>query len=287
MLSGSRRRQPGDRVRIRAVLPYLFPLEVLPVRAQPCWSAGPVAPDRTYTLMSSDEDWSFLRDPALRQDFWDPIKYIRLRSHRDDWYLSIGGETRQAAERIGNDQWVTPYQNFFFLQRYMAHFDVHYGKHFRTFIQLKSGIETFRYGGPRPIDEKRLDFEAGFLDVGAGGEQDWIALRVGRQELNYGIGRLVAVREGPNVRQSFDGFKIMSRVGPWHIDAFAVRPAFDRFGFFDNTPDNQTGFWGIYSTRPLRRNVSMDLYYLGINTKQTTYQRGTAHELRHTLGARL
>jgi hypothetical protein len=31
----------------------------------------------------------------------------------------------------------------------------------------------------------------------------------------------------------------------------------------------------------------MDLYYLGINTNQTTYQRGTANELRHTLGARL
>ena len=59
-------------MRIRAVLPYLFLVEVLPVRAQPCWSAGPVAPDRTYTLMPSDEDWSFLRDPALRQDFWDP-----------------------------------------------------------------------------------------------------------------------------------------------------------------------------------------------------------------------
>jgi Alginate export len=233
-------------VRIRYVLPFIFFVELLPVRATPCWSPGPVAPDRTYSVIAADEDWSFLRDPPLRQDIWDPIKYVRLRNHRDDWYLSVGGATRQAAERIGNDQWVTPYQNFFFLQRYMAHVDVHYGKHFRTFIQLKSGIETFRYSGPRPIDEKRLDFQAGFLDMCAGGEKDWIALRVGRQELNYGSGRLVAVREGPNVRQSFDGFKIMSQAGTWHIDGFAVRPDFDRFGFFDNNLDNQTGFWGIY-----------------------------------------
>jgi Alginate export len=197
-------------------------MEAPGARAQPCWSAGPVTPDRTYQLLPSDEDWSFLRNPALREDFWDPIKYIHLREHVDDWYLSVGGEVREAPERIGNDQWVTPFQNFFFLQRHMAHVDVHYGKHFRTFIQLKSGIETFRYGGPRPIDEKRLDFEAGFLDVCAGGEQDWIALRVGRQELNYGSGRLVSVREGPNVRQSFVGFKLMSRVGPWHIDGLDV-----------------------------------------------------------------
>jgi hypothetical protein len=91
--------------------------------------------------MASDEDWSFLRDPALRQDYWDPIKYIRLRDHRDDWYLSMGGEVRQGWERIGNENWgEQPYQNAFFLQRYMVHFDAHYGKHFRSFIQLKSGI---------------------------------------------------------------------------------------------------------------------------------------------------
>jgi hypothetical protein len=116
--------------------------------------------------LPSDEDWSFLRDSTLRKDFWDPIKYIRLRNHREDWYLSIAGETRQDWERIGNDNWgEQPLQNAFFLQRYMGHLDVDYGKHVRSFVQLKSGIETFRQGGPRPIDEKRLDFEAGFLDI--------------------------------------------------------------------------------------------------------------------------
>jgi len=137
-------------VRIAGGLLYLF-LVLLPAHADPCWTAGPVVPDRTYQLLPSDEDWSFLRDPALREDFWDPIKYIRLRNHRDDWYLSIGGETRQDWERIGNDNWgEQPFQNAFFLQRYMVHFDVHYGKHYRSFVQLKSGIETFRQGGPRP-----------------------------------------------------------------------------------------------------------------------------------------
>jgi hypothetical protein len=238
--------------------------------------------------MASDEDWSFLRDPALRQDFWDPIKYFRLRADRDDWYGSIGGAIRQDWERIGNDYWgEQPFQNAFFLQRYMVHFDGHYGKHVRSFIQFKSGIETFRQGGPRPIDEKRLDFEAGFVDICSGGNRNWVALRAGRQELNYGSGRLVAVREGPNVRQSFDGFKIMSQAGQWHIDGFAVRPDFDDFGFFNNNPNSQITFWGIYSTRPLRRSVSMDLYYLGIARKQATYNRGTANELRHSLGARL
>jgi hypothetical protein len=105
--------------------------------------------------------------------------------------------------------------------------------------------------------------------------------------LNYGSGRLISVREGPNVRQSFDGFKIMSRAGPWHIDGFAVRPDFDNCGYFNNNPDNQTSFWGIYSTRSVGRGISADLYYLGIARKQATYNRSTANELRHTFGARL
>ena len=276
-------------MRIAAVLlPYVLLIEVGSVHAQPCWSSGPVVPDRTYKLLTEDEDWSFLRDPALRQDFWDPLKYIRLRDHLDDWYVSVGGWVRQDFERIGNDNWgQQPIQNAFFLQRYMAYADIHYGKHFRSFIQLKSGIETFRQGGPRPIDEKKLDFEKGFLDVCAGGEQNWITFRAGRQELNYGSGRLVSVRQGPNVRQSFDGFKVLSKTGTWNIDAWAVRPDLDNFGFFDNAPDHKTAFWGLYSTRPVRRGISMDLYYLGIARKQATYNRGTANELRHTLGARL
>jgi len=49
-------------------------------------------------------------------------------------------------------------------------------------------------------------------------KKDFIKLRIGRQELNYGSGRLVSVREGPNVRQSFDGFKIRSKFHAWSID---------------------------------------------------------------------
>src|ERR1700683_3244846 len=36
------------------------------------------APDRTYNLLRENDDWSFLVDPSLRSDFWDPIKYIPL-----------------------------------------------------------------------------------------------------------------------------------------------------------------------------------------------------------------
>jgi hypothetical protein len=244
------------------------------------------APVRTYNLLRENDDWSFLADPSQQSDFWDPIKYIPLRC--EACYVSLGGEIREAFEQVGNDNWGKQgYMNAFLLQRYMLHSDWHLGKNFRVFVQLKSGLEDFRAGGARPIDEKRLDFEAAFLEVGNTNKKNWAVLRIGRQELNYGSGRLVSVREGPNVRQSFDGAKIRSKVGAWNVDAWAVRPDSDRPGFFDNAPDHTTAFWGVYATRPLRRGVGYDLYYLGLDRKNATFERGTAAELRHTVGGRL
>ena len=106
----------------------------------------------------------------------------------------------------------------------MVDFDVHYGKHVRTFVELKSGLNSFRIGGPRPIDEKKLDFQAAFLELGTTAGKNSANLLVGRQELEYGSGRLIDVREGPNVRLSFDGFRLKAKLHFWQIDGLAVRP---------------------------------------------------------------
>jgi hypothetical protein len=248
--------------------------------------ADTIAPDRQYSLLRENEDWSFLSNSSNRDDFWDPLKYIPLGTNGS--YVSLGAEVREVFQQVGNDNWGKQnYTNTFFLQRYMVHSDWHLGNWFRVFVQLKSGLEDFRAGGARPIDEKKLDFEAAFLEIGNERGKNWVVLRLGRQELNYGSGRLVSIREGPNVRQSFDGVKIRSKVGAWHIDEWAVRPDLDNPGFFDNAPDHKTAFWGIYATRPLRHGIAFDTYYLGEDRKTATFERGTATELRHSLGGRL
>ena len=40
----------------------------------------------TYKLLRYDEDYSYLKDPDRRTDFWDPIKYIPI-GDREDWYV--------------------------------------------------------------------------------------------------------------------------------------------------------------------------------------------------------
>ncbi|MCU1343553.1 MAG: hypothetical protein JWN92_2976 [Candidatus Acidoferrum typicum] len=275
-------------LRIFPIMALAFFLGGLTAHAQSDEGGGPAPPDRSYQILREDEDWSFLRDRALRQDFWDPIKYIRLRRGSDDWFMTIGGEAREVWEQIGNDNWgQQPIMNGYLNERYMLYFDVHYGRHVRTFVELKSGLNSYRFGGPRPIDEKKLDFQAAFLEVGTSTGANSVALRAGRLELEYGSGRLIDVREGPNVRLSFDGFMVKSKINSWQIDGFAVRPDLDNFGFFDNAPNHAVGFWGVYATRPLPRKVLLDVYYLGLDRKQAAFQRGAAQEVRHTLGARI
>jgi hypothetical protein len=244
--------------------------------------------NRNYKLHREDEDWSFLKDPKLREDFWDPIKYIPLRRSADDWYMTMGGEAREVWEQIGNDNWgESPYWNGYLNERYMLYFDFHYGRHVRTFIELKSGINSWRAGGPRPIDEKKLDFQAGFLEVGSATSWGAVQVRAGRQELEYGSGRLVDVREGPNVRLSFDGFMARVQAHAWHVDGFAMRPDKDNPGFFDNAPISSVSFWGAYATRSMPKKTLLDLYYLGQDRKEATYERGTAHEVRQSIGGRI
>jgi hypothetical protein len=66
-------------------LPILVSLFfVIGVSCLSAQSAEGTIPDsnRNYKLLREDENWSFLQDPALRQDFWDPIKYIPFEPTR-------------------------------------------------------------------------------------------------------------------------------------------------------------------------------------------------------------
>ena len=47
--------------------------------------------------------------------------------------------------------------------------------------------------------------------------------------------------------------------------------------------------WGGYLTVPVPivSRGQADFYYFGLDTKSATYNRGAAHELRHTVGTRM
>ena len=244
-----------------------------------------------FKQLRYDESYSYLRDPAQRIDHLDAIKFIPLNTN-GSWYLTLGGEIRERYEYYHNNVWGRGPQddNGYLLQRYMVHADAHFGDYFRAFAQFKSGLEDGRNGGPRPTDRDDFDLNQAFFDVRVPwSEVDSLTFRVGRQELAYGSSRLVSAREGPNVRLSFDGVKTILKLGSWQVDALAVKPVRTKPGVFDDDPNPDQNFWGLYAVTPVSwlPGGNIDIYYLGLDRKSASFDQGTADELRHSLGTRI
>ena len=242
-----------------------------------------------YRLNRADEDYRYLAEPARRTDLWDPLKYIPF-NESGLWYLSLGGEARERFEYFNHSNWGQhPQDHGYLLQRYFIHGDLHMGEHVRLFCQLQSSLEDGRKGGPRPTDEDELDLHQAFIDVKFDVGDGSFTLRSGRQELAYGTQRIISVREGPNVRQSFDGFRLMYHEGEVQIDGFATKPAQTNRYVFDDGPDNTKALWGTYAVLPfpLLPKGNLDVYYLGLFRRNARFDQGVARETRHSVGTRV
>jgi hypothetical protein len=130
--------------------------------------------------------------------------------------VSAGGQVREQYERFEDEEWgsETPDDSGYWLQRYTFHVDAQVWRRMRAYVELKSGIEVGRAGGPRPPDEDELDLHQGFLYLSFGPAR----VRLGRQELAFGRQRRISVREGPNIRQTFDGGDLVIQRGRWRVD---------------------------------------------------------------------
>ncbi len=274
--------------RLRSSLAHILLGGSLGLFAQTAPPQNPAAPP-PYLPLRYDEDYTYLKDPARHTDVWDPVKYVSLS--REGWYLSLGGEARERYEGFKNTGFGggTQDPNGFLLNRYLFHADVHLGPHVRVFTQLQSGFANGRRGGPRATDEDKLEFHQAFIDFQASSDsKHGITLRLGRQEFEFGSGRLIGASELLNVRRSFDGARITARAGQWTLHSLAAKPAETNPGYFDDSPDPRQTLFGAGAVRshPLIPGGSLSLYYIGYMRRLGRFNAGAAEETRHTIGSR-
>ncbi len=250
----------------------------------------PATEPPAYNILRYEEDYSYLRDPANSTDWLDPLKFIPLDAD-GRVYLTLGGDMRQRFEHysgfgVGNGS-VDGKADSYYLARYLLHADLHVGDALRFFFQVKSNTEDGRRGGPRPnIDRDDFDVHQAFFDVTLplGGDTDKTSLlvRLGRQELAYGDDRLIDIREGPNVRQSFDAARVSLQNPGFKVDALYARQVATNKGVWDDGYDlQQAQLWGVYSTlalpflrRPDSADVPrIDLYYLGYDRQRGAFDQ--------------
>ena len=238
-------------------------------------------------LMRFVENYEFLKDSTKATEPFDKLKFIPLNDSKSS-YISLGGEVNTFYESIYNRM---DEGEGYLLTRIMAHIDVHLGNRFRLFVQPASGFDSFRTAEPRIIDRDELFLLNLFADYKiVDSEKASLTARIGRQEFNYGRGRLVTIREGPNVRQYWEGVKFMYQSKKWNVDAFLTEYGINELGVFDNPIlEGEETFWGTYaqSKQPVLKEANLDVYYLGFEDKESQFFNADGTETRHTLGVRI
>jgi hypothetical protein len=268
------------------ILLFLIHAPRLPAQTSP--AASPSAP--AYQVLRFDEDWSFLRDHSRRSDFWDPLKHIPLNDN--GWFASLGGELRERYEGFSHSSFGAGPQdpNGYLLERYLFHTDIHAGAHARFFAQLQSGVANGRVGGPRATDQDQFEFHQAFADIKFGtGPRKTAFLRLGRQEFEFGSGRLISAGELLNVRRSFDGVRVSGQLGPWTFHSIAVRPVLTNPGVLDDKPDHAQLVWGagLVHPNPRAKGGYFSVYYIGFDRRAARFDSGLGQERRQTFGSRV
>jgi len=236
-------------------------------------------------LMRYDEDYSMLKDSV--RNFYNTLKFLPLSTNKKV-YLSFGGEIRGEYGGKINEDWMKDQGfNYSFLQRYSLYADLNIGERLRFFAQINSALENGSKYGPSPVDEDQLAVQNLFAEYRIlKDSSNKLAVRLGRQGINYGSGRLISVREGTTVRQYFTGAKLMYATKRFSLDAFVLEADEINFGVFDNRPSHQANLWGAYSNLNIQKGGNFDFYYLGIRRDNAEFEEGIAKEVRHTLATR-
>lgn len=223
-----------------------------------------LVPGPAYGTLRYNDDFSYLDGPAgsYKEDFFDPIKRMKLG---DGVTLRLGGEVRGRFESVTHKRYGVDRdtQDAYFLHRYLLHGDVQYRSLARLYIEGISAFLEDNDSVTPGTSEDRLDMQQLFADLRILGEDIPLTLRFGRQDMNYGKGRMVEASNWSNVRRNFDGVKLFWSDDLWNVDAWFVKPVEKRQRDVDNAEWDQD-FFGLYTTYKGLENHRIDAYFLAL-----------------------
>ncbi|KIY40725.1 hypothetical protein TZ03_11310 [Pseudomonas sp. 10-1B] len=234
----------------------------------------------------------YLADPRIRdQDFLGSIRYIPLSSDARD-YLSIGGEIRyqyQDYERalLGVGGKSNP--NSMLQQRLRISGDLNLSNGLRVFTELGDNREFFAERVSR-FNRDKVDLQQMFVEYATGAPAYGTAqIRAGRFVMPLGSVRLVGIRDGANVRYTYDGVKatwFTPDKARWEL--FSVSPTQIDPLKFDDQRDKSQDFSGLYGAAVWNLLDShVDIYAYTVGRDNATYTSASGSERRNSYGVRL
>ncbi|APH54795.1 putative exported protein [Granulibacter bethesdensis] len=232
---------------------------------------GPVA---RYGQVRWAEDWSYLRDPSLRKDFFDPLKFVKLNDS-GSIYVTFNG-----SERLRNFFDQAPFYGYQskkssdrLLLRSQYGADVHLGDHLRIYTDVISGQAWgHNYFGYNGTQRTNMDFLNLFAEVKGkvlGGQGGII---VGRQQFLDVPNYMIFDRSNPNIPQSWEGVRAYNVWSRFRVDVFDfVSVDESRSGAFKFRESWGNRLWGAYGSYALpsfkflgkSSQIFADLFYMG------------------------
>ncbi|CAB3802931.1 hypothetical protein LMG28614_05704 [Paraburkholderia ultramafica] len=232
------------------------------------------------------EDWSVLANPCVPRRPLDGLKYIPLGGDPDS-YLSLGANLRERLEV--NDAPLfgigTGHSDTYLIQRAQVSADARIG-HLQFFVQLEDA-RAFGKNSVSPVDKNPLDLEQAFVAWVSPLGPGTVKFRVGRQEMAFDLQRFISVRDGPNVRQAYDGIWVNYEYQKWRFIGYATQPVQNRaISAFDDVSNRHLTFSGV---RFERQNVGpgdISGYYSRYNRTNARFLDATGDEHRDVFDLR-
>lgn len=234
-----------------------------------------------FNLLSQQDDFSFLKE-IPEKSAYDAIKYIPFGRKG---VISFGADLRFQTEHYVHEEFgsETAYDRFWYLVRNLYHAHYRRGEKWEVYGELNTAW-VWNKPGPSPVDEDHLSVNQLFVAYKPG---VYTKVFMGRENLNLGSRRLVDVREGPNVRRSFDLLKFLYQKTTLSALVLAGIPVYNTPGSFDNDYLHHNEiFAGTYITRKWSASKGLDVYGLYQYKRNTQYNAGPDVENRYSLGFR-
>lgn len=243
-------------------------------------------------MLRAEENYSYLKisgENPYESAFGDVLKYIALNDSKA-LFMTLGGEYRARFESFTNQNYTTENDSYY-SQRVNLNASLQLGSRIRFFGELYHGYTS---GRDRLIEDDQIDLHQGFVELTLmKKESSSMSLRLGRQEIGYGASRLIGIREGPNMRRSFDLVKFVYKKEEKSLNVIYGKELSYGFEGFDNESNlfNSNGqnphLWGVFiQDNDLGKVGNLDLYYFGFHSNTARFNDVVGEETRHSLGVR-
>jgi hypothetical protein len=199
-------------------------------------------------------------------------------------WISIAGEERARFENV-TGQGFKPVGDRYLLNRLRLSLEIRPLTWLKFAFQSEDSRVFGQNARPAPASQKdRMDLRSGYIQVGAG--EGPASLRVGRQSLDFGEGRVLADPNWSNVGRTFDATRITLRSRSLKLDLFSgASVKIDPLAFDRRIPGQH--FHGAYGSLAVLSTMVVEPYLLWRLEQSAASESGKSGTLNErTIGFR-